>query len=271
MFKYKYSNGNGCSCYSNSNSNTIHTGLRWYNGYIECRCNRDCTINICLGINPGGDIPGVFKYQCEPVCNNDIYSNCKRWLLVNNVTSAVTVNVNPLPTASVQETGPITICFPATQLLTAVTDAAVPGYQWTLNGNNISLNGTGSTYPGAGPSTGNYAVKITNTATGCVNTSAPVSVTINTQPATVSITPLSATICNGNNVLLTAGGGTSEELGNATIGTATTTTSTTTQPTAFCNRWPSYRIANLVHSGRTYCSRCYRRKQYKFNGFYHYK
>ncbi|MEO8770110.1 MAG: GEVED domain-containing protein, partial [Ferruginibacter sp.] len=162
----------------------------------------------------------------------------------NTVTSSVTVTVNPLPSAGIQETGPITLCSPSTQVLQAVTDAASPTYQWTLNGSNIPA-ATSPTYTVTGVGTGTYSVVITNSATNCVNTSASISVTINTQPAVVSITPPSATICNGSSQLLTASGGITGGAGNATIGTGTSITSATSQPTAFCNRWPSYRMQTL--------------------------
>ena len=163
----------------------------------------------------------------------------------NAITSSVTVTVNPLPTASIAETGPITKCAPATQVLTAVTNIGTASYQWTLNGNNI-VGATGATYTVSTVSSGTYRVIVKNTSTNCVSApSTGVVVTINAQPAAVTITPSSSIICNGGSSTLTASGGTTGGSGNATIGTATTLTGATTQPTAFCNRWPSYRMQTI--------------------------
>ncbi len=142
----------------------------------------------------------------------------------NSITSSVTVTVNPLPTASIQEgPGPISICSPATQVLTAVTDAGAASYQWTLNGTNIP-GATTATYTITTVGTGTYRVIVTNTATNCVSApSTGVVVTINAKPSAVSITPPSATICNGSSVGLTASGGTIGSAGNATIGAGATT------------------------------------------------
>jgi subtilisin-like proprotein convertase family protein len=122
----------------------------------------------------------------------------------NSTTSSVTVTVNPLPTASIQETGPISICDPSTQTLTAVTNAASPSYQWKLNGVDIP-SATASTYVISGVSTGAYTVVVTDGVTGCISTtSAAVTVTINQLPAAITMTPTAATICNGSSVTITA-------------------------------------------------------------------
>ncbi|MFT3911086.1 MAG: GEVED domain-containing protein [Ferruginibacter sp.] len=156
----------------------------------------------------------------------------------NSATSGVTVTVNPTPSASIQETGPITLCSPSTQVLHAVTDAPAPTYQWTLNGVNIP-SATGATYTISTVSTGTYRVIVTNTTTNCVSAvSAGVVVTINPQPSAVTITPPAATICNGSSQLLTASGGASGTSGNAQIGAgATTITGATTSLGSPYNHW----------------------------------
>ncbi|MFT3911051.1 MAG: proprotein convertase P-domain-containing protein [Ferruginibacter sp.] len=156
----------------------------------------------------------------------------------NPTTSTVTVTVNPLPTASIQEAGPITICAPATQVLHAVTDVGAPTYQWTLNGVNIGA-ATGPTYTVTTVGSGVYRVVITNSATGCVNTSSPVTVTINPQPSAVTVTPPTATLCNGGSQLLTASGGSTGGSGSATLGTGADVTTLSTDGTP-------YRVGNTV-------------------------
>ena len=133
----------------------------------------------------------------------------------------VTVTVNPLPTSGITPAGPITLCSPATQVLTAVTDAGAATYQWTLNGTNIP-SATGATYTVTGVSTGTYRVIVTNTATGCISApSTGVVVTINPQPTAVTITPATATICTGASQTLVATGGTTFIQGAATATTGT--------------------------------------------------
>ena len=131
----------------------------------------------------------------------------------------VTVNVNPLPTVTISPAGPVSVCAPATQTLTANTAAATPSYQWTLNGVNIS-GATSSTYL-VTSGTGSYSVKVTDANT-CVSLPATaVSVTINPQPSAMTITPAGPiTICAGETSTLTAAGGSIPTLG--TVGTGTT-------------------------------------------------
>ncbi|MEI2748137.1 MAG: GEVED domain-containing protein [Ferruginibacter sp.] len=121
----------------------------------------------------------------------------------NQTTSQVTVTVNPLPTASIAETGPISICSPLTQTLTAVTSTANPTYQWRLNGVNIP-SATASTYLINTVSNGAYTVVVTETSTGCSNTSAAVNVEIKASPVNVLATASSATVCLGSTIDLTA-------------------------------------------------------------------
>ena len=119
--------------------------------------------------------------------------------------SQVTVTVNPLPTASIQEgPGPLNVCTPGTQLLTAVTNAGSATYQWTLDGANIPA-ATAATYTVSAVSSGTYRVIVTNTVTGCTSApSAGVVVHINQIPGAVTITPPAPSICTGASQSLTA-------------------------------------------------------------------
>jgi len=150
----------------------------------------------------------------------------------------ITITVNPLPTATIAEAGPITLCSPASQVLTAGTNAGSATYQWTLNGVNIS-GATAATYTVNTVSTGTYRVIVTNTATGCISApSAGVVVTINPQPAAVTVTPATVTICAGDNTTLVASGGVSGGSGNASLGAgATTITGATTSLGSPYNHW----------------------------------
>ena len=111
----------------------------------------------------------------------------------------VTVTVNPVPTSSIQEAGPITICDPLTQVLTAVTDGIAPTYQWRLNGVDIPL-ATNATYTVSGVGTGAYSVVVTS-GLGCPSLpSTAVTVTINPSPSGVTVSASAATICAGETV-----------------------------------------------------------------------
>ena len=111
----------------------------------------DGTVSVGSGTTVTGVVPSlVVTPTVTTTYTLTILDNCG-----NQATATKTVTVNPLPTASIQETGPITLCSPATQVLTAVTNAATPTYQWTLNGTNIS-GATGSTYTVTGVGTGLY-------------------------------------------------------------------------------------------------------------------
>ncbi len=162
---------------------------------------------------------------------------------LNTTTSSVTVTVNPLPTAGIQETGPITLCAPATQVLTATTDAGTATYQWTLNGTNITTGGTGPTYTVTGPSTGTYRVIVTNAGTNCVSApSAGVVVTINPAQAAFNITPATATICNGGSVVLNTDATTS---GTGTIGTGTGANSSTSSTSPYKGWYGGHKVQHM--------------------------
>ncbi|HRN93039.1 MAG TPA: hypothetical protein PLS87_11515, partial [Ferruginibacter sp.] len=141
----------------------------------------------------------------------------------NSTNSQVTVNVDPVPGASIAETGPINLCTPATQTLTAVTSTPNPTYQWQNNG--IDIDGeTNSTY--LVTASGVYNVIITETSTGCISTSSDVAVNINPLPSAVVMTPTSALVCEGGTPVALSAESMEEAIG--TIGTNTLTSTTST-------------------------------------------
>jgi hypothetical protein len=126
----------------------------------------------------------------------------------NATTSSVTVTVNDNVVASIAETGPIVLCQPASQTLTAQSNAGASSFQWTLNG--VAIPGaTQSTYTINTVSTGVYAVIATSNTSSCASApSAGVSVSINMQPTALTITPSDPSICIGAPTTLTVTGGT---------------------------------------------------------------
>ncbi|MFY7885032.1 MAG: beta strand repeat-containing protein, partial [Dolichospermum sp.] len=119
-------------------------------------------------------------------------------------------------------------------------------------------NSTGNTYTGTmiAPTTGNATVTWSISATNSIGLTsvfngtsyADEPTTGVTATATASVNP----ICSGNSTSLSMS---VSRPGSITLGTGTALTGATTQPTAFCNRWPSYRMqtiytaADLTSSG----------------------
>ena len=125
----------------------------------------------------------------------------------DSLSTAVVVNVNPSPTASIAPLGPFTICGGDSVLLTASPNGSGETYQWYLNG-GVLAGETNFTHQAK--SSGNYTVIVT-TAAGCPDSlSTPVVLTVNPTP-TASIAPLGPlNICSGDSIALTAspsGGG----------------------------------------------------------------
>lgn len=114
----------------------------------------------------------------------------------STTSAATTVNVLPLPAATTTPSGNVAICQGSSVTLNGPSTGGIT-YQWLLNGSNIS-GATNSSYTAS--AAGNYAVKVTNTANSCSNTSPVVAVTVNPLP-TASITPnATQSICPGDSV-----------------------------------------------------------------------
>jgi hypothetical protein len=106
--------------------------------------------------------------------------------------TTVTVNSNPA-TPTITPSGPTTFCSGGSVDLSS---SVATGYSWTPNGE--------STQTITVTTSGNYSVTVSN-ASGCTATSAPVTVTVNTAPATPVITPSGpTTFCSGGSVDLSA-------------------------------------------------------------------
>ncbi|MBW8048910.1 MAG: PKD domain-containing protein [Cytophagales bacterium] len=111
-------------------------------------------------------------------------------------TSAIeTVNVNPIPTANITASGPTTFC--AGDSVELISDTAV-AYDWLLNG--VSTGITSINYYAS--AAGNYQVVVTSDS-GCVDTSAVDTITVNSLPVVTIGNDTS--ICQGSALSLDAG------------------------------------------------------------------
>jgi len=122
----------------------------------------------------------------------------------DSVSPPVVVIVNPVPSASITASGSTTICKPESVTLNAEVKAN-RSYQWKRNGVIV---------PGATASSlvvtqsGYYKVIVTNTSTGCSNTTGNAVHVIAYSKPSAKITPSGiVTFCAGQSALLTANSG----------------------------------------------------------------
>ncbi len=96
-------------------------------------------------------------------------------------TSSVTLKVNLLPSTTITAGGVTTFCQGGSVVLNAPAGTDYT-YQWFRNGTEITSNGTSQQYTAT--ETGNYTVQVTNSVTGCFDTTPSATVvTVNPQPA----------------------------------------------------------------------------------------
>ncbi|MBJ6116940.1 T9SS type A sorting domain-containing protein [Pontibacter sp. BT310] len=119
--------------------------------------------------------------------------------------SAVTLTVNPLPSATITAGGPTTFCQDGSVVLSAPQGAGYT-YQWFRDGAAITTAGTGQQYTAV--QSGGYTVEVTNSATGCVvTTPTATNVTVNPQPtAAITGTDQAKCIGAGNSTSFTVSG-----------------------------------------------------------------
>jgi hypothetical protein len=116
-----------------------------------------------------------------------------------NTSAAVTVSVNPLPAAAITAAGAITFCQGDSVTLNANAGTGL-SYVWNVGGSPITPAATGASYKVK--NAGSYTVKVTNTTTGCQQTSGPTSVTVNALPNVAISASGSLNLCAGSSVTL---------------------------------------------------------------------
>ena len=135
--------------------------------------------------------------------------------------ASTNVTINPLPaTPTITPGGPTAFCTGGSVTLTS---SSASGNQWYLQGNPIG-SATNPSY--IATASGNYTVIVTGN--GCISAaSAATTVTVNTIPATPSITPVGpTTFCTGGSVTLTSSSASGNQwyLEGVSIGGATNQT-----------------------------------------------
>lgn len=109
---------------------------------------------------------------------------------------AISVTVNALPTVTLSPAAPIVICEGSSSIISAMVVPNAGGatqYQWSLNAAPITgANAAAYSVTAAG----SYTVAVTNS-NGCVNTSAPVAVSVSLKPVVTITNTLPVSICSG--------------------------------------------------------------------------
>lgn len=113
--------------------------------------------------------------------------------------TSTTVTVLAKPTAAITPAGPTTVCAPATVVLNANFSAGYT-YRW-FNASGLITGAMAQSYTAT--ATGTFSVEIT-APTGCKDTSAAVSITINPKPLASATASGPLTFCANTNVTLTA-------------------------------------------------------------------
>ncbi|MEA2203889.1 MAG: hypothetical protein QOE77_665, partial [Blastocatellia bacterium] len=150
--------------------------------------------------NIGVDVAGKVTADIAAVC---AATNSTFTLTVTNspgaaATATLAVNVSAIDTPAITPDGPTTFCEGGSVTLTS---SSASGNQWYLNGNPIG-GATNQAY--AATAAGDYTDTVTNS--GCASPpSTATTVTVNSVPATPTITPDGATtFCGAGSVTLTS-------------------------------------------------------------------
>lgn len=115
----------------------------------------------------------------------------------STATNSVTITVNSVPT-TVSPAGPLIVCTGNTDTLSGPTGTGLT-YQWFNN--NLLISGATARQLVISNS-GNYKVRVTNTANGCSDTSSAVTVSVQGAPPATILAPNLRGICPGKSITL---------------------------------------------------------------------
>lgn len=146
--------------------------------------------------------------------------------------SATNFTVNASPTIDPNAGGATSVCI--NSVTPAFTNATAGGTWSIVAGTGTATIDTAGVVTGVTAGTVTVVYTVSNSLCSVTSTSP---LTVNVLPPAITVTP-SSTICSGDIQQLDVAGSMVPVVG--TIGTGTTLTGATEQPTAFCNRWPSY-------------------------------
>lgn len=240
-------NGNGCSGASGSITITV-------NPLPTPTIDADGPLTFCQGDNVVLTAnTGAAAYQWSNGANTQSITVTTAGTFTVTITDQngcmgtsdpVTTNVNSNPTPTVTPDGPTIFCDGDSVVLTA---SAASSYLWSTGATTQSITVFTS---------GSYSVTVTD-ANGCVGTSAPTTVTVNSNPTPVITASGDLEFCDGDSVVLTSSmatsylwstGATTQSITvftsgdyyvTATLGTGCSGTSDTTQVTVFSNPEPT--------------------------------
>ena len=181
-----------------------------------------------------GNTPLSSTYSDSLLNNNDsiwcvMYAVNACGTVMNVKSNVLKMTINPLPVAVITSKNKTSFCQGGIDTLVS---SSATGNQWLVSGTALkSANGNMYITGNAG----SYTVSVTN-ANGCTAVSAPMQLTVNTLPATPTITnsrPLS--FCNGDSTVLTSSvtTGIQWQLNNANITGATGSKITVKQSGAY--------------------------------------
>lgn len=122
-------------------------------------------------------------------------------VLLGCISNGLNLTVNAVPTAPATPTASVTVqpsCSVSTGTI-VVTAPTGANLQYNLNGGSYQAS---TTFSSLTPN--NYLVRVRNTTTGCVSN--PLTLTVNTSPATPVIAANTTNLCEGQNVTFTATG-----------------------------------------------------------------
>jgi hypothetical protein len=150
----------------------------------------------------GTDISGATSSGYAATTNGDYKVVVTNSSGCSDSSSAVTVIVNTLPSASATAAGATNFCQGGSVTINANTGSGLT-YQWRKNG--IAISGaTSSGYSAS--TTGSYKVVVTNSNT-CSDSSSAVSVTVNSLPTATATAASATTFCLGGSVTINANTG----------------------------------------------------------------
>lgn len=253
---YNWSPATGLSCTTCPNPTTTATATTTYTvtgtGPGNCTATATVTVTVVPAISPTASANPASVCQGDSTQLSGGGGTSYSWSPATGISCTTCQNPNAAPSVTTTYTVTVTAatCPPATATVTVTVNALPtvtisPASAAICQGGSVPLSASGATSYSWSPATGlscttcpnptstttaTTTYTVTGTGTGNCTATATVTVTVNPLP-TVTVTPASATICNGNNVSLTASGGVSYSWSPSAGLSCTTCNNPTANPT----------------------------------------